>query len=104
MRFCFVGLYVATKTAIRCVRSSVDGDLVIWDEKDCVGRFHSATYSLCESAKFVRRGCVPYYFVFGVPHELPVIEVFPSFFVADKLDAFTLLLGAEFHVSSQCQS
>ena len=64
--------YVANETALGDIFSSVDRYLVVWDEKDGVGWFYSVSNSLCKSTKFVCRGCVPYFLVFGISQKLSV--------------------------------
>ncbi len=69
---------IAAEAPVRDVRSSFHRYLVVCDEKDCVGEDHSALFSsnaLRQLSKFVCRGCVPYDFMLGMPHQLLVVEI-----------------------------
>ncbi len=96
----FVRFHVAAKTCVRHVFESIFRDLVFADEENGVGSCYSALgESLCKSAKFVGRGFVPDFAVLLAAHELAVVEVLPSVVVSGELDAFTLFLLSELHVS-----
>ncbi len=96
MCFLFVWFQIAAEAPVRDVLLSVYWYLVVCDEKDCVGGDHSALFSsdaLRQSSKFVCRGCVPYGFMLGMPHQLSVVEVLSSLFISDELDAFAAPLS-----------
>lgn len=96
MCFLFIWFQIAAEASVRDVFSSVHWYLFVCDEKDCVGGDHSALFSsnaLRQSSKFVCRGCVPYGFVFGMFHQLSVVEILSCFFISDELDAFAVPLS-----------
>ncbi len=95
MCFLFIWFQVAAEAPVRDVFSSVHWYLIMCDEEDCVGGDHSALFAsdaLRQSSKFVCRGCVPYGFVLGMPHQLSVVEILSCLFISDELDAFAVPL------------